>query len=73
MDERIIDTVDGEVKAVKTYDPENNWAAYIEFYKKTGCDEEADPWEYEGESMDMPKDFDDFTDEELEEVYYEYC
>lgn len=70
-DIRTIDTIDGEVKCRYCYDIDNSMS-YVEFNLKNGYDEELDSYEYVGES-DYIEDFDSLTDDELEEMYYEFC
>lgn len=68
---RTIDTIDGEVKCRYCYDIDNSMS-YIEFNVKRGYDEELDSYEYVGES-DYIEDFDNLTDEQLEQLYYDSC
>jgi hypothetical protein len=68
---RTIDTIDGEVKCRYCYDIDNN-ISYVEFNLRNGYADESDPYEYVGESGYI-ENFDSITDEELENMYYEFC
>ena len=69
MKERKIDTTDGIVLCKYAYDV-NTSSEYIEFYIKDGFDEEVFPYTFVGET-NMTKGFDEYTDNELEDLYYE--
>lgn len=49
----------------------NNGRVFIEFYVKTGSDEEFDPWSYSCETNDLNKGglLERYTDEDLERLY----
>ena len=68
---RYIDTVDGLVRATCCYDTDN-CGTFVEFHVKTGCDDEFDPYTYACETDNLDGDFNDMTDEQLEELYYAY-
>lgn len=66
---RFINTADGKVECRECYDIDNG-VSFIEFSRKVGYDEEFDQYEYVGE-CECEKSFSNFTDDELENLYYE--
>lgn len=69
-DERIIDTIDGDILVRTAYDCDTS-CSYLEFYEKTGYDEEAFPWTYLCESDRV---FDDDLEDVDEDVLVDlYC
>lgn len=69
---RYIDTVDGKVRATCCYDTDNS-ETFVEFHVKTGYDDEFDPYTYVCETDNLDGDFEEMTDEQLEELYYDYA
>ena len=67
---RKIDTIDGTVKCRLCYDVDKS-SLFVEFSRQTGYDDESDPYEYVGESDFLDGDFDELTDEQLENMYYD--
>lgn len=67
---RYIDTVDGLVRATCCYDTDN-CETFVEFHVKTGYDDESDPYTYACKTDNLDG-FNNMTDEQLEELYYNY-
>ena len=69
--ERIIETIDGEI-LVKTACDYESGCSLLDFYKRDGYDEEAFPWTFACEANGyLTKSLEDYTDEELAEMYYD--
>lgn len=69
--ERIIDTVDGDILVRTAFDYDSG-CSYLEFYEKTGYEEELFPWSFVAESdRVIESSLDETPDSVLEDLYYE--